>query len=342
MGKMEKVTTLMPGLIELHTDNLEKCVAPRPKARFPLELAAVNHDRDLISSGITTVCDAISIGDVTPKDDPLRTNHYPAMIDTVAEGQAAGRFRADHLLHLRCELGFEHLYEIIEPYAEHPLLAMISLMDHTPGQRQFINIQKYKEYYTDKHGVPAAKMDEFVAMRLDNQQQHAVNNRRALIELSQKKNIALASHDDATVEHVRQAIAEKVVLAEFPTTLDAAKEAHSNGLLVLMGAPNIILGGSHSGNVSAMELVELGLVDIISSDYAPRSLLQSAFIINQVANKPLYEAIKYLTLNPAKAIGLDNAIGSLEIGKKADFVTIHNDNVVAQILEVYKNGRRVA
>lgn len=333
---------LLPGLIELHTDNLEKSIAPRPSVRFPLELAAVNHDKDLISSGITTVCDAIAIGDVTPKDDSLRTNHYAAMIDTIAEGQAAGRFSSDHLLHLRCELGYEHLYGIIEPYAEHPLLAMISLMDHTPGQRQFVNIHKYKEYYTGKHGVPEAKMDEFIAMRLNNQHRHAVENRQALVKLSQKKNISLASHDDATVEHVKEAISEGVVLAEFPTTLEAAKEAHQNGLLVLMGAPNVVLGGSHSGNVSAMELVELDLVDIISSDYVPRSLLQSAFIISQTANKPLYEVIKYITLYSAKAINLDDCIGSLEIGKKADFLTVNYDGVVPRIRSVYKQGDRVA
>ena len=333
---------LMPGLIELHTDNLEKCISPRPKVRFPLELAAVNHDRDLISSGITTVCDAIAIGDVTPKDDSLRINYYEAMINTVAEGQAAGRFSTDHLLHLRCELGYEHLYNIIEPYAEHPLLAMISLMDHTPGQRQFVNIQKYKKYYTGEHGVSEAKMDEFVAMRLNNQRKHAINNRQALVKLSQTKNISLASHDDATVDHVRGAIAEGVVLAEFPTTLDAAEEAHNNGLLVLMGAPNVVLGGSHSGNVSAMELVEMDLVDIISSDYVPRSLLQSAFIISQTVNKPLHEVIKYITLYPAKAINLDDKIGSLEVDKKADFITVHNDGVVPSIRSVYKQGDRVA
>ena len=333
---------LIPGLIELHTDNLEKCLSPRPGVRFPLELAAVNHDRDLISSGITTVCDAIAIGDVTPKEDSVRLHHYAPMIDAITVGQAAGRFCTEHLLHLRCELGYEHLYEIIEPYAEQPLLAMISLMDHTPGQRQFVNIDKYKQYYTCKHGVPESKMDEFIQMRLESQHQHAVSNRQALVTMAREKGISIASHDDATVDHVQEAIAEGVILAEFPTTIDAAKEAHSNGLLVLMGAPNIVLGGSHSGNVSAMELVELDLVDIISSDYVPRSLLQSIFLISQQANKPLHEAIKLITLNPAKAINLDNKIGSLEVGKKADLITVCDDGIVPRILEVYKQGDRVA
>lgn len=333
---------LLPGLIELHTDNLEKCISPRPGVRWNLAAAAVNHDRDLISSGITTVCDAIAIGDVTPKEDSLRLHHYGSMIDAVTEGQNQKRFTADHLLHLRCELGYEHLYNIVEPYTQHPLLALISLMDHTPGQRQFINVDKYKQYYVGKHGVPPDKMDEFISMRLTNQKEYAVNNRQALVILSQEQEISLASHDDATVEHVQEAIAEGVVLAEFPTTIDAAKEAHSNGLQVLMGAPNVVLGGSHSGNVSAMELIELDLVDIISSDYVPRSLLQSAFIISQQTQKPLYEVIKLITLNPAKAIGLDREIGSLEVGKKADFITVYDDCVVPRISAVYKQGQRVA
>ncbi|MGF1540245.1 MAG: alpha-D-ribose 1-methylphosphonate 5-triphosphate diphosphatase [Pleurocapsa sp.] len=333
---------LLPGLIELHTDNLEKSISPRPGIRFPIEIAAVNHDRDLISSGITTVCDAIAIGDVTPKENSLRLHHYAPMIDAIAEGQSAGRFSCNHLLHLRCELGYEHLYDIVEPYGKHPLLALISLMDHTPGQRQFVNIDKYKEYYQGKHGVAETKMDEFIQMRLKNQRQHAVANRQSLVKMTQTKGISLASHDDATVDHVQEAIAEGVVLAEFPTTIDAAEEAHRNGLLVLMGAPNVVLGGSHSGNVSAMELVELDLVDIISSDYVPRSLLQSAFMISQQANKPLHEVIKLITLNSAKAVNLDNKIGTLEVGKKADFITVHNDGVVPRILEVHKNGQRIA
>lgn len=341
-GKNGDGDYLLPGLIELHTDNLEKCISPRPGVRWNLDAAAVNHDRDLISSGITTVCDAIAIGDFTPKENSLRLHHYAPMIDAIAGGQSAGRFSCDHLLHLRCELGYEHLYNIVESYTEHPLLALISLMDHTPGQRQFVNIDKYKEYYQGKHGVPEAKIDEFIQMRLESQRQHAVTNRQALVNITREKGISLASHDDATVDHVQEAIAEGVVLAEFPTTIDAAKEAHSNDLLVLMGAPNVVLGGSHSGNVSAMELVKLDLVDIISSDYVPKSLLQSIFIISQQADKSLYESIKLITINPAKAINLDDKIGSLEVGKKANFLTVHNDGIVPRILEVYKDGRRVA
>ena len=128
-----------------------------------------------------------------------------------------------------------------------------------------------KSNYGGKHGVSDEEMAGFIQARIEAQQRHGADNRRKLVELTQKHKIYLASHDDATPEHVQEAIQAGATIAEFPTTLDAAKEAHRHGLQVLMGSPNLILGKSHSGNVSAMELVEKDLVDIISSDYVPQS-----------------------------------------------------------------------
>ncbi|MEM6254895.1 MAG: phosphonate metabolism protein PhnM [Cyanobacteria bacterium P01_D01_bin.156] len=331
---------LLPGLIELHTDNLERCMSPRPKVRWPLEVAAVHHDRDLASAGITTVCDAISIGDLTPGS--LRMTQFGPMIDTIHHGQKEGRFSVDHRLHLRCELGYDEVYDLVETYADHPLLSLVSLMDHTPGQRQFVKIDKYKEYYQGKHGVTADEMEGFIRDRIKAQQLHAVDNRRKLVELAQQRDICLASHDDATPEHVREAIEDGAAIAEFPTTLDAAKEAHSHGLQVLMGAPNLVLGGSHSGNVSAMDLVERDLADIISSDYVPQSLVQAMFLIVEKVNVPLHKAMRLFTLNPAKAIGLEGDRGSLEVGKRADMITLHHDGVVPRITSVMCQGARIA
>lgn len=331
---------LLPGLIELHTDNLEQCISPRPKVRFPLEAAVTYHDRELISAGITTVCDAIAVGDITPTS--MRLTQFGPMIGAIEQGQEQGRFAVDHRLHLRCELAYAHAAEIAEQYADHPLLALISLMDHTPGQRQFARIDKYKEYYMGKHGITETEMDAFIQDRLDAQHNHADHNRQTLVQLAQTRQIALASHDDATVEHIQQAVADGAEIAEFPTTLDAAKEAHCHGLQILMGAPNLILGGSHSGNISAMELVERGLVDIISSDYVPQSLLQAMFLIAYTTETPLYQAMQLFTLNPAQAIGLEGDRGSLEIGKRADFITVQDDGTVPRLLAVFRQGQRMA
>jgi alpha-D-ribose 1-methylphosphonate 5-triphosphate diphosphatase len=331
---------LLPGLVELHTDNFEQRLSPRPKVRWPMAVAAVYHDRDLAAAGITTVCDAIAVGDITPTS--MRMTQFGPMINTIHQGQTEGRFAVDHRLHLRCELGYESVYEVVATYADHPLLAMISLMDHTPGQRQFIHIDKYKEYYQGKHGVSDEEMEGFIQGRIEAQQRHAADNRRKLVNLTQTYEVCLASHDDATPEHVQEAIQDGAKIAEFPTTLDAAKEAHLHGLQVLMGAPNLILGKSHSGNVSAMELLEKDVVDIISSDYVPQSLLQAMFLITQQQQKPLYEAMRLFTSNPARAIGLDCDRGSLEVGKRADLITVHHDGVVPRITSVHRQGQRIA
>ena len=331
---------LLPGLIELHTDNLERCMSPRPGIRWPLEAAAVYHDRDLASAGVTTVCDAIAIGDVAIVS-PRLTN-YASMIDVISQGQATGRFCVEHRIHLRCELAYEQVYEITAQYAHHPLLSMISLMDHTPGQRQFIRLDKFKEYYMGKHGATAEQIDEFILIRQEKQKIYAQKNRTALVELSKTKGISLASHDDATIEHVQEAAQDGVVLAEFPTTLEAAKAAHSFGLQVLMGAPNLVLGGSHSGNVSAMELVLHDLVDVVSSDYVPQSLLQSIFIIAEKTDKPIYQAMQLFTSNPAKAINVFDDRGSLEVGKRGDFIIIHHDGRVPRLRATICRGDRVA
>ena len=331
---------LLPGLVELHTDNFEQRLAPRPKVKWPIALAAVYHDRDLAAAGITTVCDAIAVGDITPTS--MRMTQFDPMIRAIHEGQLAGRLAVDHRLHLRCELGYNQVHEVTATYADHPLLALISLMDHTPGQRQFVQIDKYKEYYQGKHGVTAEAMDDFIRDRITAQQHHAADNRRALVELAAKHQICLASHDDATPEHVQEAVQDGAKIAEFPTTLAAAKAAHSQGLKVLMGSPNLILGGSHSGNVSAMELIAAGLVDIISSDYVPQSLLQAMFTIAQQQAQPLYEIARLFTINPAQAIGLAGDRGSLAIGKRADLVALQHDGVAPRVTSVWRQGQRVA
>lgn len=341
---------LLPGLIELHTDNLERCISPRPGIRWPLEAAVTYHDRDLAAAGITTVCDAIAIGDVTPGES-IRKTDYDNMIQAVRDRQDADQLLIDHRLHLRCELGYETVADIVSTYVENPALSLISLMDHTPGQRQFAKLDKFREYYMGKHGLPANEVDNFINERVEAQKAYADKSRKALVSLANTHQLSIASHDDATVEHVEQAVSEGANISEFPTTLTAAKAAKSHKLQVLMGAPNLVLGGSHSGNVSAMELVKLDLVDLISSDYVPHSLLQSIFVMSAVTDKPIYETMKPVTINGAIAIQLESDRGSLEVGKRADLLTVsynksdHNldtDNTaVPRLTQVIKNGRRV-
>ena len=193
-----------------------------------------------------------------------------------------------------------------------------------------------------KHGVSELAIDGFIQDRIENQKRHALVNRQKLVALTQAHQICLASHDDATPEHVQEALQDGAAIAEFPTTLDAAKEAHANGIQVLMGAPNLVLGGSHSGNVAAMDLVEHALGDIISSDYVPQSLVQAMFLIAEQQQRPLYEVMRLFTLNPAQAIGLASDRGSLEVGKHADLITLHHDGIVPRLTSVIRQGQRIA
>lgn len=330
---------LMPGLIELHTDNLERCISPRPGIQWPIESAVVCHDRQLVSAGVTTVYDAIALGDIYPGS--LRLSHFGPMIDALCEGQLAGRFAADHRLHLRCEVSYQDVLSVAQEYVDSPLLSLISIMDHTPGQRQFVNIEKYKEYYTGKHGVPASKMDALIQQRQLEQKEYAAKNCAALVQMAKERKIAIASHDDATAAHVQEAIENGAAITEFPTTLEAATVAHKYGLKILMGAPNVVLGGSHSGNISAMELVQRGWVDILSSDYAPQSLLQAIFAIAKTG-MPIYKTMQFVTSNPAKAINLFHDRGSLEVGKRADLIAVHDDGIVPRLTSVICRGHRVA
>jgi len=334
---------LLPGLIELHTDNLERCISPRPGIRWPLEAAVTYHDRDLAAAGITTVCDAIAIGDVLPRES-LRTTQYDPMIQAVQDRQNAGELLIDHRLHLRCELAYESVSEIVQNYAEHPALVLVSLMDHTPGQRQFAKLDKFREYYMGKHGLSRDVVDDFIQDRIAAQQKYALSSRIAITTIANTHGLSIASHDDATVEHVEQAVQEGATISEFPTTLTAAESAKSKGLQVLMGAPNLVLGGSHSGNVSAMELVKHDLVDLVSSDYVPHSLLQSIFVMSAVTDKPVYKTMRPVTINGAIAIQMDGDRGSLEVGKRADLLTVHysqDKSPVPRLTQVIKNGDRV-
>jgi alpha-D-ribose 1-methylphosphonate 5-triphosphate diphosphatase len=234
------------------------------------------------------------------------------------------------------------VFEVLEDYIDHPLLSLISLMDHTPGQRQFVDIEKFKHYYMGKHGLTLQQVEMFIEDCHLRQQQYGIPNRLAVVSLIRMKGIAMASHDDATVEHVQEAIADGAVIAEFPTTLAAAQAAHQSNLQVLMGSPNVVLGGSHSGNVSALELITKGCVDILSSDYVPQSLLQSIFTLVEKTRQPLFQAIRLVTSNPAKAINLFDDRGSLEVGKRADLVMIHPEGLLPRLTGVIRQGVRVA
>ena len=297
---------LMPGLIELHTDNLEKYFSPRPKVNWPARSAMAAHDAQLVAAGVTTVLDAMALGDL--RDGGARHENLDKMIKTVIESEQQGVNRAQHLLHLRCEVPHQSTLEILSAYVDLPQVKLVSLMDHAPGQRQFVNIQKYREYYQGKFGINDIEMGHFEAEQRANSERWSLPNRHKISQLCRDNKISMASHDDATYDHVSESQSLGMAIAEFPTTIEAAKASHKLGLKVMMGAPNIVRGGSHSGNIAAHELAALGVLDILSSDYYPASLLDAIFKVAEDETNPfdLAKSVQLSTYNPATALGLND------------------------------------
>ncbi|MBR7782187.1 alpha-D-ribose 1-methylphosphonate 5-triphosphate diphosphatase [Undibacterium luofuense] len=330
---------LIPGLVEIHTDNLEKHLMPRPKVNWPVLPAIIAHDAQVIAAGITTVLDALAVGDIDP--DSLRNQSLQPCAQGLASAAAAGLLRAEHLLHLRLELAEPDLPGLLAPFMLDERLALVSLMDHTPGQRQWSDLGHYRTYVTGKRGWSHEKVDQMLAVLAERQQRHVAENRRLVVAMCGRsgRNLPLASHDDTTPEHVLEGVADGVCISEFPTTLAAARAAREHGLAVVMGAPNCVRGGSHSGNVSAAELAREGLLDMFSSDYVPSSLLQAAFMLQQYGYS-LPEAIATVSATPAAAIALDDR-GQIATGLRADFLRVRVHDGIPVVLGVWKSGQRV-
>ena len=331
---------LLPGLVELHTDHLETHYAPRPKVRWSPVSAVQAHDAQIACSGITTVFDALRVG--MDEDADLGYADMRSLADAIETGQRENRLRADHFIHLRCEVSAPDVLEAFKVFQDDESIRLISLMDHTPGQRQFVSLDAYKIYYQGKKGFSDAQMEEFIARRQERASGLAPDNRKHLSAIAGARGIAIASHDDATTAHVDEAIALNTRIAEFPTTLEAAKASHEAGMAVLMGAPNVVRGGSHSGNISARDLAEAGYLDVLSSDYVPVSLLQASFqLASDIEAISLPQAVAMVTATPARAIGLDDR-GTLEPGLRADLIQVKMVGDIPVVRGVWREGKRVA
>lgn len=329
---------LLPGLVEVHTDNLERHVMPRPKVYFPMQAAVQSHDAEIAAAGITTVFDAIGVGD--PYDEGFRSRDQSALLQVLDTLDDAGSLRADHLIHVRCELPAPNARTLFEPFVGHRRLKLISLMDHTPGQRQWRDIEHARIYYTGKKGWSDDKFREEVRIAPERQARYAEPHRRWFADFAKQHRIALATHDDTTSAHVDEAKALGAAMSEFPTTLEAARRAKALGLATVAGAPNVVRGGSHSGNVSALALAREGVLDALSSDYVPSSLLLSAWRLHHEAGFGLGDAVHIVARGPALACGLDDR-GEIAPGLRADLVRVRLIGDQPAVREVWREGRRV-
>lgn len=331
---------LIPGLVELHTDHLEGHFSPRPGVRWNALAAVQAHDAQIAASGITTVFDCLRLG--SDEDGGFMRGEMRILADAIKQATGEGRLRSEHFLHLRCEVSAPDVLQDFEDFRDEPGVRLASLMDHAPGQRQFQTMEQYTLYYKTKRGMSDDAFDRYVAKRKEQSDRYSNPHRKSISEHCRAGGITLASHDDATLDHVDEALVDGVRLAEFPTSVEAARASHEAGLSVLMGAPNIVRGGSHSGNIAARDLAEAGLLDVLSSDYVPSSLLFGAFkLAEDVEAISLPEALTLVTVRPARTVGLDDR-GTIAPGKRADLVRVRWQGGVPVVRGVWREGVRVS
>ncbi|MBD3764820.1 MAG: alpha-D-ribose 1-methylphosphonate 5-triphosphate diphosphatase [Rhodobacterales bacterium] len=331
---------VMPGLIELHTDNLERHIQPRPKVDWPHTPAILAHDAELAGTGITTVFDALRVGSIVSHGEANYGEYARQLADEILSLRAAGALKISHFLHLRAEICSETLPEELDKFGPADRVGILSLMDHTPGQRQFTDVNQLRKYVMGKHGLSEAQFLDHIARLQDLSLRIGPAHEAAAVAAAGRLGAVMASHDDTTADQVAVSARHGVRFAEFPTTVEAARACHAQGIAVMMGAPNLIRGGSHSGNVAAATLAEAGLLDIVSSDYVPSALLSAALLLGDLWGD-VARGVATVTQAPAAAAGLKDR-GHLEPGARADVIRVTRIAGAAALRGTWVQGQRVA
>ncbi len=331
---------LCPGLIELHTDNLERHLTPRPGVRWPRRNAILAHDAELASAGITTMFDALRVGSIISTGKSRYGKYARDVTDEILALRQADALKISHFIHLRAEICSETLIEELGEFHPEDRIGLLSLMDHSPGQRQFADLDQFRKYLAGKHSMSDGQIDDHFenlrAMKARNGELHE----KAGVKRAHELGAILASHDDTLPAHVDRSAETGVQLAEFPTTLAAAKACRERGIAIMMGAPNVVRGGSHSGNVAADELADAGLLDILSSDYVPASLLMGAMHLGDRLGC-MAKGVSTVTSAPASAARLTDR-GTLAPDLRADLVRFTRIEGAPVVRGVWVQGRKVA
>ena len=331
---------LIPGVVDLHTDHVEAHVYPRRTVQWAFLPALMAHDAVVIAGGTTTVFDSLSVGASLKR--PERRAILGPLVEALEHGLAHGMFRADHLLHLRCEISDPETIGLVDQTIGKPISRLVSVMDHTPGDRQSVDIDTWFHHMIHEMEIDEAEGRNRMQELFDRSARMGTEVRAHTVAAAHARSLPLMSHDDRTLDHVDQAQAEGVTLSEFPTTLEAAQQARTLGQAIVAGAPNYLRGGSQSGNVAVRALLEERLVDVLASDYIPRSPLDAAFAIAADSALPyrLHESIAMVGDAPARLAGLTDR-GRIEEGLRADLAAVRLVSGQPVVSAVWREGIRV-
>lgn len=313
---------IAPGFIDLHSDYIEHIAAPRPTSLMDFRLSLMEAEKELISHGITTMYHSLSLFRGTeyaykPIREPENVRRLADLIDEMHRSMHLVR----HRFHARYEI--DNLEEIdnLKAYIREKKVHLLSFMDHTPGQGQYRDLEVYRHTVKGYQDISDEAI-QVIIERHQSKEKLTIDGIRELAELALEHGIPIASHDDDSVTKLDLVKSFGTTISEFPITLEIAREAKQLGMYTIAGAPNVLLGGSHSGNLSAAEAIVEGSIDILCSDYYPAGMLHAVFDLNKKYGMNLADMFKLVTINPAKALHLDGELGSIQQGKKADLLII--------------------
>jgi alpha-D-ribose 1-methylphosphonate 5-triphosphate diphosphatase len=328
---------LMPGVIDVHTDNLERQVQPRATARWPSRSAFLAHDAQTAAAGVTTVLDALCLGDLG--FDAQRTETFLDGVRDLDALAPTGLLKSEHFLHLRCELPAADMMPLLETVADHPAVRMVSLMDHSPGVGQYADVERYRAMRA--RSLPMDEVERRIEGLLAQRERLLRPQRRALLGRIAHRDLPLASHDDWREDEIAENEADGIMISEFPVSMMAAEAARRHGMQIIAGAPNLVRGGSHSGNVAASDLVSAGLVDVFASDYVPPAMIEAVWRAAAQNGISLPAAIATITDAPARMLKMNDR-GRIEAGRRADLVRIRPLGDMPVVRSVWRAGERVA
>ncbi|RQS71143.1 alpha-D-ribose 1-methylphosphonate 5-triphosphate diphosphatase [Burkholderia sp. Bp8963] len=326
---------LMPGMIDLHCDSLEKEVEPRPGVHFPFDFACAQADKRNASAGITTVFHALSFAN---REFGVRNNETAAQIGRSIHAWQAHAL-IDNKFHARFEVTDVTALPILAALTEEGVIDLISFMDHSPGQGQFRDIESFRKYLASVYNADDATLDDIMKQKAE-AAKGAIERMQQLAALARKSGVAIASHDDDSAAKVKVVRDLGASISEFPINLEAAQAARDSGIATLFGAPNILRGKSQSGNMRALDAVLAGVADCLCGDYSPASLLPATFKLPELADISLAHAVALVTRNPARAAGLKDR-GEIAVGQRADLVAVQRVGGLPHADQVWSRGKLV-
>ena len=326
---------VMPGVIDLHCDIIEKMVQPRPGVMLDTGLALHVTDRLLLSSGVTCEFHSLSLDDA---EFGVRNDEF--VRDFITHINDAQSTLIRHLVHARVEISSTRGTATLATIITEPVVKLVSIMDHSPGQGQYVSDESFRFYVAKTTGRNDSEIDEIIAHKKQ-QRQFIPDRIDTVVALCRQHNIPIATHDDDTVAKITEWNRRNIRISEFPTTMLAAHAAHQSGMLVGMGAPNVLRGKSSGGNLSARDALIDGVVDWLCADYYPSALLPAAFLISQLGIATLPEAIALITANPAAAVGMQDTLGQIALGMHADLCIVRVIDNLPIVEMVYVDGKCV-